>query len=258
MRQILLALTLLVVSAASSAGQMAVEDHVSLPGGATLARTCRQSRAEGISIDVVDTRHVPANAVDYLDNLRKRVARRFWASAVDVPRMAAWGVMLLHDGSLTNAYPVSRADDRTFDDATAEALAIHASDPYLVRVPEEIPDSLSLLVTFGRANDGSPFVTSHVECPVIAMPDEPAPVVPRNATRPSGDALLRFVIDTAGQADSSTAVVLEATDEAYAAAALAIVPRLRYVPATFDSVRVRAQIEQRLTFVPARKPEQSP
>lgn len=89
-----------------------------------------------------------------------------------------------------------------------------------------------------------------IDRPVSRHPLAGAPEYPREllAARIEGTIAVEFTVDTTGQADSASLVVLESTHPAFARAVRAAMPRLRFIPAEHQGHRVRQRVAQRYYF----------
>jgi TonB family protein len=63
-----------------------------------------------------------------------------------------------------------------------------------------------------------------------------------------GSVYVRYVVDTLGRADVTTAVVLASDHPSFTQAVLEALPGMRFRPATISSRRVRQLVEQEFTF----------
>lgn len=125
-----------------------------------------------------------------------------------------------------------------------------------------------LVIFFACTASRSPAQAS--ECRTI-IPDSSAPtpqlVFPRYLRGPipqyphellrsgiTGEAALQFVVTCKGSVDSSSILVLGASDSAFAAPAIKAIRDTRFLPALFEGKPVAMRIEQRLRFVVRNKP----
>jgi protein TonB len=97
---------------------------------------------------------------------------------------------------------------------------------------------------------GQPFTDREVDQPAMARPDNPVPPYPEplRAAGRDGEALLQFVVDTAGRAEPGSVRVLQATDPLFGEAVRATLPRMRFIPATVAGRPVRMLVQQRYAF----------
>lgn len=111
------------------------------------------------------------------------------------------------------------------------------------------------------------YLQSQVEVRVLSLSGNPAPRFPkeRMAAKENGRVVLQFVVDTLGQAEAGTDVLLEATDTAFARAVLDVLPLMRFYPAKRGGRTVRQLVVQPFTFcatsgcdVPGPQPSAAP
>ena len=95
-----------------------------------------------------------------------------------------------------------------------------------------------------------PFLPSMVERTVLPFADNPPPEYPRSllSARIEGQVLVRFVVDTAGRVDPASMRVLESTNNLFARAVRAVLPRLQFLPAQFLGRNVDSVVEQSFRF----------
>jgi hypothetical protein len=244
---VLFAFSLFGISARAEA-QQALAQKVVLPGGVTVARACDQLVSEGVQVASIDDRALPQQGAEYLAALSQTIARRVGLRAGDPPRTAMYGAMLMRDGSLAHQIPIARSERRELDARIDEALALSSSDPDRIAAPAGMPDTLHVLVTIGLHEDGSPFVASHVRCPVVAFPDNAKRVNAAWAAGHPRTVVVRGVVTPAGRVDTTTAMLDDPSDERYVEATMSSLAQMRFVPAEFDGVKVPASIEIVLPF----------
>jgi protein TonB len=89
-----------------------------------------------------------------------------------------------------------------------------------------------------------------VEKPAAAVPGTISPAYPEalRSAGVEGEVRLQFVVDTTGRVEMSSVRVERATNELFAAAARAAVPRMRFYPAEIGNRRVRQLVVQPITF----------
>ncbi|HEV7704359.1 MAG TPA: energy transducer TonB [Gemmatimonadaceae bacterium] len=228
--------------------QQALGQNVTLPNGVTVARACDKLMSEGVLVASIDERSVPAQDSLYFAQLAQVIARRVDVRAGDPPRASTYGALLMHNGSLGNQIPVVQSGSRELDTRIGSALALSSRDADVVAAPADMPDSLRVLVTFGQHTDGSTFVASHVRCPAMPYPDNPAHTMPAWTLGHRRTVIVRGVITPAGRVDTATAQVDDPSDERYAEAAMSAVAEMRFVPAEFDGTKVPAPIEIEVPF----------
>ncbi|MEP7065442.1 MAG: hypothetical protein ABI889_05365 [Gemmatimonadota bacterium] len=228
--------------------QQALAQHVTLPSGVTVARTCDQLATEGVQVAAIDDRALPPASAEYFAKLAQTIARRVDMRAGDRPHTATYGALLQHDGSLAHQIPVMRAGQRELDARIDGALAISSGDPDRIAAPTGMPDMVRVLVTFGQHDDGSSFVATHVRCPAVAFPDNPVLAAPAWAAGHARTVLVHAVVMPGGRVDSATARVEDDDDDRYVEAAMRALAQMRFVPAEFDGVKVPAPIDIVLPF----------
>jgi hypothetical protein len=228
--------------------QQAMAQKVTLPNGVTVARACDEIVSEGVLVAPIDPRAVPALDSGYFSALAQTISRRVGVRAGDPPRTATYGVLLLHDGSLAQRFPVVRSGQRDLDTRIDGALAIAPNDADRAETPYEMPDSLRVLVTFGQHEDGSPFVASHVSCPAMPYPDNPAREMPAWSLAHPRTLSVHGVVSAAGRVDTAAVQVDDPSDDRYVELAMRAIAQMRFVPAEFDGVKVPAPIDIVMPF----------
>ena len=228
--------------------QQAMAQKVTLPSGVTVARACDRMVSEGVLVASIDARAVPALDSEYFIALAQTISRRVGAPAGNQLRTATYGVLLLHDGSLAQRFPVVRTGQRDLDMRIDGALAISPSDADRAETPYEMPDSLRVLVTFGQHEDGSPFTTSHVSCPAVPYPDNPPREMPAWSLAHPRTISVHGVVSAAGRVDTASVQVDDPSDERYVELAMRSIAQMRFVPAEFDGVKVPTPIDIVMSF----------
>jgi len=253
---VLFALSSCIISARADS-QQALGQKVMLPNGVTVARACDQLVSEGVQVASIDDRALPSEGAGYLAALSQTIARRVGLRVGDPPRTAMYGAVLMRDGTFAHQIPIMRSERRQLDTRIDEALALSSSDPDRVAAPAGMPDTLRVLVTVGLHEDGSPFVASHVRCPVVAFPDNPKRADAPWAAGHPRTVVIRGVVMSGGRVDTATAQLDDPSDERYTEAAMRSIAQMRFVPAEFDGVKVPAPIEIVLPFGAAESEEPS-
>lgn len=89
-----------------------------------------------------------------------------------------------------------------------------------------------------------------VDSTVQRYADSDAPLYPPTLLTQAieGSVYVRYVVDTLGRADVTTAVVLASDHPSFTQAVLEALPGMRFRPATLSSRRVRQLVEQEFTF----------
>jgi len=98
---------------------------------------------------------------------------------------------------------------------------------------------------------GAVFIESEVDHPVQRDPSSAAPEYPPflEEERIEGAVVVQYVVDTTGSADSTSLVVDESTNPAFAESVRAALPHMRFQPAEFQGRRVRQLVRQEFRFV---------
>jgi TonB family protein len=84
-----------------------------------------------------------------------------------------------------------------------------------------------------------------------AKPDNPAPVYPEEEKRDGveGDAVLRFIVDRTGEPIVETAMVVRGGTPGFVMAAMSVLPKLRFTPATISGCAVAQAVDYPFNFV---------
>jgi outer membrane biosynthesis protein TonB len=146
---------------------------------------------------------------------------------------------------------------------TFEHIAI--SDPKLptLNVAADQPPAESLFATGNTgtsshdadapagSDSGEPMFASQVDKPAVEREGNPIPKYPSllESSRVEGIVLVRFVVDTLGNADMSTLTVLEASNELFVRAFAAMLPKWRFYPAEANGRKVKQIVELPLKFI---------
>jgi TonB family protein len=78
-----------------------------------------------------------------------------------------------------------------------------------------------------------------------AMPRYPSNLEPQGI---GGMVILSFVVDTAGRTEMNTVTTILSTHDAFYRSVMSVLPKLRFLAATFQGRKVRQQVEQRFEF----------
>ncbi len=123
--------------------------------------------------------------------------------------------------------------------------------------PVPVTDREGLLLTTvgdeatpGLAEDEPVFLASQVQNPAAYDPRSAAPAYPDDLrTRMiEGQALVQFVVDSTGTVDTTSFAVLGATHQEFVVAVRTALPRMRFVPAEQNGLRVRQLVQIPFTF----------
>lgn len=96
----------------------------------------------------------------------------------------------------------------------------------------------------------APYFVFQVDKAAAARPESARPVYPDllQSSGVEGEALVQFVVDTAGRAEPGTFRVLSATHDAFGASVQVTLPRMRFLPAEAGGKKVRMVVQQRFAF----------
>ncbi len=100
------------------------------------------------------------------------------------------------------------------------------------------------------SNTNQTYFEFQVEKPAAAVPGTVNPSYPEalRSAGVEGEVRLQFVVDTTGRVESGSVKVSRATNDLFASAARASVPRMRFYPAEIGSRKVRQLVELPITF----------
>jgi TonB family protein len=98
------------------------------------------------------------------------------------------------------------------------------------------------------AND-APFLDFQVDKTAASIPGTP-PSYPEmlKSSGVEGEALVQFVVDTLGRAESGSFKVLRASHDAFGESVRVAMPRMRFLPAESSGRKVRMVVQQRFAF----------
>jgi TonB family protein len=141
------------------------------------------------------------------------------------------------DGSTRTAHPRGRQP---------RPPAMPPPPPIVASEPAAVPDTY----------DGSRvYIEPELQHPVARDPSSAGPVYPDSlqARGVEGLVVIRFIVDTAGHADSATLRVIEGSHPAFVDAVRIALPRMRFIPAELDGRHVPVLVMQEFRFVIQRK-----
>lgn len=104
--------------------------------------------------------------------------------------------------------------------------------------------------TAARPHGGEAYGEREVEKPVMQTPNSAAPAYPDILRQAGveGEALVSFVVDTAGRVEVGSFRVLRTSHDLFAAAVKNALPRMRFIPAEVGSNKVRQLVQQPYAF----------
>ena len=168
----------------------------------------------------------------------------YWRVELPLPRRSAdVAVHIFRDGRRPTARVVKGSGRREFDlrALTAVEGALADSDrPLTARYDR---DTLELLVRFGPPDIENVLVQTWLS---VAQPPRPRrgnpqPDHPAHG-QPGERVVAVFTVDSLGMVDSTSMQVVHASDEGYAQAVLAVLPRWRFTPSTVRGCKVAREV----------------
>ena len=167
-----------------------------------------------------------------------------WPVSLPLPHLAADVAFdLYRDGRSSDPRIVKASHIRGFDARALEAVRVALGDT-LWPLPARYPhDTLHAVVRFGPPDANSALVQTwySVVKPPKPRRDNPQPDYPESR-RAGQQVIASFTVDTTGVVDSSSVEILSSTDDDYAAAVLAVLPRWRFTPSTIRGCKVARTI----------------
>jgi periplasmic protein TonB len=102
----------------------------------------------------------------------------------------------------------------------------------------------------GPVISDQPYFDFQVEKAAAAIPGSGAPAYPEmlKSSGVEGEALVQFVVDTTGRAETGSFKVLRASHDAFGQAVRAALPRMRFLPAEIGGRKVRMLVQQPFAF----------
>lgn len=168
----------------------------------------------------------------------------YWRVELPLPKRSVdVAVAVFRDGSRPTARIVKGSGRREFDVRALTAVEGALADidrPLTTRYDR---DTLQLLVRFGPADIENVLVQTWLS---VAQPPRPRrgnpqPDHPAHG-QPGQRVVALFMVDSLGTVDSASMQILQATDDGYARAVLAVLPRWRFTPSTVRGCRVAREV----------------
>ena len=121
-------------------------------------------------------------------------------------------------------------------------------DEFVVRATTKAGPSSSTAATTGP--EKKDYIAAEVEKAVMQAPNSAAPAYPDILRQAGveGEALVSFVVDTAGRVDLSSFKVVRTSHDLFAAAVKNALPRMRFFPAEIGDRKVRQLVQQPFSF----------
>lgn len=174
---------------------------------------------------------------------------RNWPVSLPLPRLGVdVSLQLLRDGRAFEPKIVHPSHVREFDRRALEAVRAAVRDT-LWPIPARYKrDTLDAMVRFGAQDIQNAIVQTwySVVKPPKPLRGNPQPDYPPEK-RAGQQVVAAFTVDSLGFVDSASVVILASTDEDYAAAVLAVLPRWRFSPSTVRGCKVARTIRWEFT-----------
>lgn len=218
----------------------------------TYSRACQSPK-----IEMIDAELLGGEAVDLPTNYLRHIddAVFFYFSPVEwrTPRFAVAQFTLHRDGHISGTRLVTPSTMPNFDSALTSAITSAVATRAIAAIPSSVTaDSLVLSLYVGRHADGGdkPYLEKRTTCPAWPLADNPQPLYPPDMQSQDvrGFVRLQFMVDEDGKLDPNTVQVLQSSGDPFTDAVRAVLPNLRYKPATVQGTKIRQLTEQTFTF----------
>lgn len=235
-----------------------------LPAQADIVHRDNNSRAaiyeracQSPKIEMVDTQLLGGSGVELPTNYLRHIddAVFFYFSPVEwrTPRFAVAQFTLHRDGRVSGTRLVTPSTMANFDSALTAAIASAATTKAIAAIPSSVTaDSLVFSLYAGRHADGGdkPYLEKRTTCPAWPLADNPQPQYPPDMKSQDvrGFVRMQFMVDEDGNLDLNTVQVLQSSGDPFTEAVRAILPSLRYKPASVQGTKIRQLTEQTFTF----------
>jgi hypothetical protein len=242
----------LVLGAARAAAQDTVQVAVKLPRG-EVQRACTEWHSEAIFILTADSRDPGPDAEAYLRRLARAIGRRLGHISPDSAVLfASFGARIAKSGAVSDLRLLSSSGRQGFDMDARRAAQLKPGDEYVIPAPPAMPDSFTVLISFGRHEDGSDHLVKHRWCPAAPLPWNGTPVYPEANTiwRVPVSVHVNFTVDTANAIDPYSVALQDSASDIFAAATIRYVSSLGYLSAEFDGTRERQSLTKEVRFIP--------
>ena len=242
----------IVLGAARAAAQDTVRVAVKLPRG-VVERACTEWHSEAIFILTADSRDPGPGAEEYLERLARAIGRRLIHVSPDSAVLfASFGARIVRSGAVSDLRLLSSSGHEGFDMDARIAAALKPGDEYVTPAPSGMPDSFTVLISFGRHEDGSDRLVKHCWCPAAPLPWNATPEYPLTSTiwRVPVTVHVHFTVDTMNAIDPYTVALQDSLSDIFSAATMRYVSGLGYLSAEFDGTRERQALATAVRFVP--------
>ena len=229
--------------------------HVPVKTARTIVqRECTEWHSEAIYLLTADSRDPGPAGQAYLDRLARAIGRRLVHVSPDSAVLfASFGAQVVKDGSVSGLRLLTSSGREGFDMDARRAAALKPGDEYVTAAPAGMPDSFTVLISFGRHQDGSDRLVKHRWCPAWPLPWNGPPVYPETSTiwRVPVSVHVLFTVDTANAVDPYSIALQDSVSDIFSGAARRYVGALGYLSAEFDGVRERQTFLKEILFVAA-------
>ena len=218
----------------------------------THSRACQSPKIEMVDAQLLGGTGVelPTNYLRHIDD-----AVFFYFSPVEwrTPRFAVAQFTLHRNGRVSGVRLVTPSSMANFDSALTSAIASAAATNAIAAIPATVTtDSLVLSLYVGRRADGgdTPYLEKRTICPAWPLAGNPTPFYPPDMKTQDvrGFVRVQFMVDEDGKLDPNTVQVLQSSGDPFTEAVRAVLPNLRYEPATVQGTKIRQLTEQTFTF----------
>lgn len=235
-----------------ASAQDTVQVSVKTTGG-EVRRTCTEWHSEAIYILTADSREPGPAGEAYLNRLARAIGRRLVHVSPDSAVLfASFAARIATSGAVTDLRLLSSSGRDGFDMDAHFAAMLKPGDEYVTPAPPGMPDSFTVLISFGRHEDGSDRLVKHRWCPAAPYPWNAGPVYPETSTiwRTTVTAHVKFTVDTSNAIDPYSVAMQDSVSDAFSAATIRYLRGLGYLSAEFDGVRERQMLTKAVRFVP--------
>ena len=216
-------------------------------------RACQSPKIEMIDAQLASGQESAALPATYLRHLDDAVFFYFSPVGWRTPRFAVAQFTLHRDGRITASRLVTPSDIADFDSALTNAITSAAATRAIAPIPAAVTaDSLVVSLYAGRhANgDSKPYLEKRTTCPAWPLDNNPQPAYPPDMQSQDvrGFVRLQFIVNEDGTLDENSVQVLQTSGDPFTEAVRAVLPNLKYEPASVQGVKIRQLTEQTFTF----------
>lgn len=168
----------------------------------------------------------------------------YWRVELPLPKRSVdVAVQMFRDARRPTVGVVKGSGSREFDGRALTAVEGALADGDRPLPTRYDRDTLQLLVRFGPADVEDALVQTwfSVARPPRAQRRNPEPDHPAHG-QPGQRVVAVFVVDSLGAVDAASMRVVQATDDGYAQAVLAVLPRWRFTPSTVRGCKVAREV----------------